>query len=230
MSNNIYGYSDYNGPGESAEISTTELDIDEDDSPLRSGVWMEGDSLAPPCGTSIPTIQKLLNFAEVSTDDVVYDFGCGDGRVCLEALVKHDAKQCVGIEVEQVLVERFQYLISRIKDESKRRKIQIVHADLRGVLKVLLTRAKGLSTEDDCEKDRFQDLPKPTVLVVYLLPEAIQEIESDVIELLRLIPGLRIVCNTWGLQQVEAAKSLRVEEAEACASTTLHLYTNERLS
>lgn len=237
MANNMYGYSDYDGPGgESSKVSKNVVEqIEEEvDGPLRSGLWMEGDSLAPPCGTSVSAIHKLLKFANVSSNDVLYDFGCGDGRVCLEALVKHDAKHCVGVEVEQDLCERFRYLIFRL-DESKRENIRAVHADLREVLTALLARAReqlsktNQSVNDTSADSKYQDLPMPTILVMYLLPEAIKEMESDLVELMRLIPGLRIVCNTWGLQQVKGSKSLHVEEADGCASTILHLYTDESL-
>jgi len=228
MTNNMYGYSDYNGPGK-----CTEIDVENDD-PLRCGHWMEGDSLAPPCGTSVSTIHKLLQFANVSSSDVLYDFGCGDGRVCLEAVVKHNAKQCVGVEVEQDLCERFQYLIDSLNDTTKRDRIHVIHTDLRDVLSALLSRAKQQSAQEcnitTSANPHFQELPMPTVLAMYLLPEAMQELESDLMELLRRIPELRIVCNTWGLKSVKALKTLQVEEPDGCGSTVLYLYNNESVS
>ncbi|KAI2489463.1 Mycolic acid cyclopropane synthetase [Fragilaria crotonensis] len=118
----MYGYNDYNGPltnvdkNSSGDDLPDDDDVDDDDNPLRVGQWMEGDSLAPPCGTSIPTIHALLEFASVSETDVLYDLGCGDGRVCLEALVHGRAQYCVGVEVEQDLMERFQHLIGTVRD------------------------------------------------------------------------------------------------------------------
>ena len=237
---NMYGYSDYHGPqvGESTgdQVVLAEQEESDDDDPLRSGLWMEGDSLAPPCGTSVSTIHKLLSFAEVSSQDVLYDFGCGDGRVCLEALVQNDCAKCVGVEVEQDLVERFQYLISKLPDSLKGR-IWAVQADLRVVLDAFLTR-KTTSNEEsandasqegnDNQRPDFRYLPLPTVLVMYLLPEALSELEDDLTNMLRVLPGLRLVCNTWGLPRLKATKSLHIEETGG-ASTLLHLYTKESL-
>jgi hypothetical protein len=232
----MYGYSDYNGPEESADESTMQqVDEQEDDDPLRSGLWMEGDSLAPPCGTSVSTVHKLLSFANVSSDDILYDFGCGDGRICLEALVRHDCAQCVGVEVEEDLVCRFQYLISKLPDSRDR--IMAIQADLHQILDALLKRAQSAKdvsesgSTEPCETiPSFRDLPTPTILVLYLLPEAIKELECNLIELLKLLPRFRIVCNTWGLQQLIATRSLQIEEGHSGASTAFHLYTKEGLS
>jgi hypothetical protein len=229
----MYGYSDYNGPGESVDESTMQqVDDNDDDDPLRSGLWMEGDSLAPPCGTSVSTIHKILSFAQVSASDVLYDFGCGDGRICLEALVRHDCARCVGVEVEEDLVLRFQYLISKLPDSTNR--IMAIQADLRQVLAALLKRAEcGQDVSEDCsteecETSPLSDLPLPTILVLYLLPEAVKQLECDLIELLRLLPRFRIVCNTWGLPQLKASNTVQIEETNG-GTSTVFLYTVESL-
>jgi len=60
----------------------------DDDDPFTVEMWMEGDSLAPPCGSAVPVVHAMLEFEGlkrgVDSDDVLYDLGCGDGRVCLE--------------------------------------------------------------------------------------------------------------------------------------------------
>jgi hypothetical protein len=42
---------------------------------------MDGDSLAPPCGTSISTVYQIIEFVSICKNDIVYDVGCGDGRI-----------------------------------------------------------------------------------------------------------------------------------------------------
>lgn len=231
---NLYGYSDYNGPGETVDESDMQQVDDEETDPLRSGLWMEGDSLSPPCGTSVSTIHKLLSFAKVSSDDILYDFGCGDGRICLEALVRHDCTQCVGVEIEEDLVCRFQYLISKLPHSRKR--IMAIQADLCQILDALLKQAESAKcvsesgSTEPCETIlTFGDLPMPTILVLYLLPEAIKELECSLIKLLKLLPRFRIVCSTWGLQQLNATRSLQIDEGHSGASTTFYLYTKEGL-
>ena len=231
---NMYGYNDYNGPLTNVDKNSSGDDMpddddDDDDNPLRVGQWMEGDSLAPPCGTSIPTIHALLEFASVSETDVLYDLGCGDGRVCLEALVHGRAQYCVGVEVEQDLMERFQHLIgelseSFIKDHNGASKILAVHADLRDVLNHLVAQAESNDGTADVDK-RFMGLPMPTVLVLYLLPESVRELEPDLLKLINRVDNFRIICNTWGFETVDPIKVLEVKEPDSAASTVFRMYS-----
>lgn len=241
MSNNLYGYTDYHGPqianNQGDKEAAADADVikngamnyydDDDDNPLRAGLWMEGDSLAPPCGSSIPLIHSLLSFASVSSKDVLYDFGCGDGRICLEALVKSNCRQCVGVEVEDDLVVKGNELISKLPNNYKltsdgKPRVQLVQADLREIIQGLLV-AQNPKAESNDETSSFRDLPMPTIIVLYLLPEAIAEMGKDLIALLRYS---RIVCNTWGLPSVKHSKKIVVPE-EGGASTTLFLYSQE---
>jgi hypothetical protein len=241
---NLYGYTDYRGPQIIRESDNQEntaaadsdfikngamnyYEEDDDDDPLRCGLWMEGDSLAPPCGSSIPLIHSLLSFASVSSKDVLYDFGCGDGRICLEALIKSNCRQCVGVEVEDDLVTKGNALISELPKDFKltsdgKPRVQLVQADLREVIQGLLAAQKSMAESSD-ETGYFGDLPMPTIIVLYLLPEATAELEKDLIALLQYS---RIVCNTWGLPSVKHSQKIDVPE-EGGASTTLFLYSQE---
>lgn len=233
---NMYGYNDYNGPLTNVDKNSSgddlpDSDDDDDVNPLRVGQWMEGDSLAPPCGTSIPTIHALLEFASVSETDVLYDLGCGDGRVCLEALVHGGARYCVGVEVEQDLMERFQHLIGELsecftKDQNGASKIRAVHADLRDVLNHLVAQAESNDGAAYVDK-RFMGLPMPTVLVLYLLPESVRELEPDLLKLMNRVDNFRIICNTWGLETVDPIKVLEVKEPDSAASTVFRMYSRK---
>jgi SAM-dependent methyltransferase len=243
---NMYGYSDYNGPTAFAThddelaaaktLPTTSVDNhkqeeeEEDTNPLQAGFWMEGDSLAPPCGTAISTIHSLLDFAEVKSTDVLYDLGCGDGRVCLEAYAKYNCRS-VGVEVEADLVERAQHLISNLpgteNEKTKRRSPRVVHQDLQEMLDHLLDRLA--SPNDDEPQSADPELPLPTIIVLYLLPESLAELQDRFISLLRLLPPpFRILCNTWGLPRLQADKETKISE-ENGAITPLHLYTRNSL-
>ena len=229
---NMYGYNDYNGPLTVVDKNSSGDDLDDDDdNPLRAGQWMEGDSLAPPCGTSIPTIRALLKFASVSETDVLYDLGCGDGRVCLEALVHARAQYCVGVEVEEDLMERFQHLIGDLsesftKDHNGASKIRAVHADLRAVLNHLVFQAESNDGAADVDI-RFMGLPMPTVLVLYLLPESVRELEPDLLKLINCVDDFRIICNTWGLETVDPIEVLEVKEPDSVASTVFRMYSRK---
>jgi hypothetical protein len=226
---NLYGYVDYHGPriikgkGDNIQPPEEEMD-DDDDDPLRSGLWMEGDSLAPPCGSSVSLIHSILSFGSVSSEDILYDFGCGDGRVCLEALVERDCRHCVGVEIEHDLVQKAQSLIANLPKELQQNpegmpRIQVLQTDLRDCIRSLLVKAS--KDGGDSQKDSpTQELPMPTIIVLYLLPEAISALEDDLISLLKYA---RIVCNTWGLPSLKETVTIEVPEVGGC-STSLFLY------
>jgi hypothetical protein len=124
-------------------------------------------------------------------------------------------------------------LISKLPDSADR--IIAIQADLRQVLTALLKRAEcGQDVSEDgsieqCETSpALSDLPMPTILVMYLLPEAIKQLECDLIQLLRLLPRFRIVCNTWGLSQLKAIKIVQIDDRNG-GSSTVFLYTKESL-
>jgi hypothetical protein len=68
----------------------------------------------------------------------------------------------------------------------------------------------------------------PSVIVLFLLPEAISAIEDSLVNLLRLISNLRIVCNTLGLQALRPDEIQEVLESNG-ARTTLYLYSADSL-
>ncbi|MDK6028014.1 class I SAM-dependent methyltransferase [Ignisphaera sp. 4213-co] len=57
----------------------------------------------------VPTREELLDIvmrlANVKSEDVFYDLGCGDGRVVLKA-VKEGVKKAVCVEINPMLIER----------------------------------------------------------------------------------------------------------------------------
>lgn len=54
---------------------------------------------APYVPAPMPVIRKMLAFAEVGKNDIVYDLGCGDGRTVITAACEYGA-QAVGIELD----------------------------------------------------------------------------------------------------------------------------------
>ena len=223
---NLYGYTDYNGPGQAVADSDSD-----DDDPLRPGVWMEGDSLAPPCGTAVQAIHHILDFTSVSKDDTLYDLGCGDGRICLEAIATRNCQQCVGIEIEADLVERGNHLVSTTLTNSQQERIQIMQKDLREIVSTLVNKIGETEKEKDAHDTADNhNLPPPTVIILYLLPDAIKDLENDFLEMLRRLPrGFRIVCNTWGLPHVRAVKTTEYREENRAATTSVYLYTKDSL-
>jgi len=49
--------------------------------------------------TPLPTVRRMLSLAEVKPKDIVYDLGCGDGRIIIMATGEHGARS-IGIEAD----------------------------------------------------------------------------------------------------------------------------------
>jgi SAM-dependent methyltransferase len=56
-------------------------------------------NLAPYVPTPQDVVDKMLEMAQVTRDDVVYDIGCGDGRIVITAAKKYGARG-VGIDID----------------------------------------------------------------------------------------------------------------------------------
>ncbi len=72
--------------------------------------------------TPVENVRKMLSLAEVGPDDVVYDLGCGDGRIVVIA-VKEFGARAVGIEADPL---RFLWSYMRIKLSGLGEKAKII--------------------------------------------------------------------------------------------------------
>ncbi|ETV83254.1 hypothetical protein H257_04025 [Aphanomyces astaci] len=146
----------------------TKVEWSDDEGDEFTYMWLEGDSLAPPCQSEYDVVHEILQLANVAADDVVFDLGCGDGRICIAAARRHGAS-AVGIEIEAHLIDKFQRKIDRYNLQDR---VRVLHGDLLEA-----------------------DLSSATVIVTYLLPEAlVQLIPTFEVALAR---GCRIVSNSW---------------------------------
>src|SRR5262249_18532882 len=88
-------------------------------------------------------VEQMLKMAKVTKDDVVYDLGCGDGRIVVTAAKLYGCK-AVGIELDKELVKQS-------KENAKKNNV-----------------GKLVTIE---ETDFFKvDLRNATVVALYLLP------------------------------------------------------------
>jgi SAM-dependent methyltransferase len=51
-------------------------------------------------------VEAMCKMAKVTKDDIVYDLGCGDGRMVITAVKKFGAKRGVGVELNPELVDK----------------------------------------------------------------------------------------------------------------------------
>uniref|UniRef100_M4BRJ3 Methyltransferase domain-containing protein n=1 Tax=Hyaloperonospora arabidopsidis (strain Emoy2) TaxID=559515 RepID=M4BRJ3_HYAAE len=149
---------------------------DDEEADPGAFMWIEGDSLAPPCQSDRDVVAKIVEIACLTCDDVLFDLGCGDGRICIEAAKRFGAR-ARGVEIEEFLIERFRRLVA-VKDLQQL--VSVSHGDL-----------------------LEEDLSDATVIVTYLLPEALEQLSAKLIKLLNQPDkNVRIICNTWGIRDL----------------------------
>ncbi len=121
-------------------------------------------ALEPFLSTPDSLIEPLLDFASVGVDDVVFDFGCGDGRFVVTAAA---ATGCRALGVEQS-AELSAAAIDRATTEGVAARVRIVNGDATTI-----------------------DLSAVTVVVLFLPMGVAARVVPDL--LARLSPGARIV-------------------------------------
>jgi len=69
----------------------------------------------------------MLEVADIERDDVVYDLGCGDGRILIAAVKDFGAKKAVGYEMRRDLFKR---VLEDVKKHNLMDRITVVNDDL----------------------------------------------------------------------------------------------------
>lgn len=77
--------------------------------------------------TSNGTVRRMLETANVGPKDVVYDLGCGDGRILIMAAKLFNAKKAVGYEIRKDLYEA---ALKEIESQDLGKKITLINGDL----------------------------------------------------------------------------------------------------
>ena len=124
---------------------------------------------APYITTAQTIADKMVEVGELTEDDVVYDLGCGDGRLVITAAVKHGCHG-VGIDIDP---ER----VAEAKANAKRQ----------GVEHLVEFREQDVFTVDLREAD---------VVLMYLLPWMTKRL---VPQFQQMPPGSRIVSHDFGI-------------------------------
>lgn len=70
-------------------------------------------------------VRRMLELAEVKPGELVYDLGCGDGRILIIAATEFGAR-AVGVEIRKDLVEK---CVRRVKELGLEDKITIIHGN-----------------------------------------------------------------------------------------------------
>jgi SAM-dependent methyltransferase len=114
-------------------------------------------------------VETMLDLAKVGAGDVVYDLGCGDGRIVVEA-AKRGAKKAVGVDIDPERV-----------------------AEARANVRQAGVGDRAWIREGDLFEMDFADA---TVVTLYLLPDLNLRLRP---KLLALRPGTRIVSHAFDM-------------------------------
>ncbi len=127
-------------------------------------------------------VEKMLKMAKVKKDDVVYDLGCGDGRIIVTAAKKYGCKG-YGFDIDPKRVKES-------RENVKKNKVgHLVHIE---------------------QKDIFTlDLSKADVITLYLLPSLNVKL---IPQLEKLKSGSRIVSHDFDMKGAKPDKVVKVTE------------------
>jgi len=152
--------------------------------------------LAPFVPTPMVVVEKMLEMAGVTRDDVLYDLGCGDGRIVVTAARKYGARG-VGIDLDP----------RRIAESQERARREGVTSLVRFF-------------QQDVMKADFSEA---TVVTLYLLPES-NELLRPLLEK-QLKPGTRVVSHNYEIPGWEEKQAgYEVVTAEDGTQHTIYLY------
>jgi SAM-dependent methyltransferase len=144
---------------------------------LMSTIWTNLHG-APWVPTPRGIVRRMLRLAAVRPGELVYDLGCGDGRVLVTAARSFGAR-AVGIEID---VSRFLWSLAVVGLLGLWGRVRVIRGDL-----------------------FKQDLRKADVVVTYLLQETNDRLQAKLLRELR--PGARVVTNTFSFPGLRLAAS-----------------------
>lgn len=152
---------------------------------------------APYIQTNPLSVQKMVELAQVTRDDLVYDLGCGDGRLVIGAVAQSDCRG-IGIDIEA----------ARIEESTE-------NAKQRGLADRIEFR----------QQDIFEvDLSDGSVALIYLTKWMLEKLKP---QLDNMKPGSRIVSQDYWIEQVrpQQIESVDVEQPDGrVRNYILYLY------
>jgi SAM-dependent methyltransferase len=155
------------------------------------------ESLAPYVPTPQGVVERMLELAEVTSKDVVYDLGCGDGRIVITAAKKYGARG-VGVDIDP----------DRIREAK-------ANAKEAGVENLVVFQQQDAMTVD---------VSPASVVTLYLLSSSNLKLRPILTRQLR--PGSRIVSHAFSMGDWEPLKVVTVDDPDGY-SRTLYLWKTD---
>src|SRR5690606_32741577 len=126
-------------------------------------------------------VEAMLDVAKVGSDDIVYDLGCGDGRIVIAAARR--GARGVGIDIDP---KRIQEANANAKDAGVTDRVMFLEQDL-----------------------FTSDIREATVVTLYLLPGLNLKLRPILMEQLR--PGTRIVSHDFDMGDWKPEETVQVD-------------------
>jgi precorrin-6B methylase 2 len=120
--------------------------------------------------TDEPVVAAMLRFAAVTENDVVYDLGCGDGRIVIAA-AKRFGCRAIGVDIDPLRIQES-------RDNARRANV-------------------GDRVRFHCQSFFDTDFSDASVVFLYLLPAINCKLRPRLLNDLK--PGTRIVANYFGM-------------------------------
>jgi len=140
-------------------------------------------------------VDKMVELAQISKDDVVYDLGCGDGRIIVTAALRSGCRG-VGFDLDP----------ERVAEANRNVEIHDV--------------SQSVSIK---QQDIFEvDLSKANVAVMYLLPWMMQKLTP---QFEQMQPGSRIVSHDFYIEGVEPERVAQVQVNPNDTNHYIFVYT-----
>jgi len=130
--------------------------------------------------TPMPVVQKMVELADLKGKETVYDLGCGDGRILIEAKKHHPGITAIGYELPLGI-----WLLAKFKVKLSKLPIHIYMRDL-----------------------WTADLKNADVVFLYLFPQTCAKLDVKLQKELK--PGTRVVSHGFPLPNREPTKMERV--------------------
>jgi ubiquinone/menaquinone biosynthesis C-methylase UbiE len=147
--------------------------------------WSNPKKLVPYVPTGPQTVAAMLKLAGVEKDDLLFDLGCGDGRIVITA-AKEFGTHGIGVDIDP----------ERIKDARRNAKAE-------GVTNLVEFR----------QADLFDtDVRKATVVMLYLLPEVNLKLRPKLWRELK--PGTRVVSHAFDMGDWKPDKQEHIEGSD----------------
>ncbi|MEM3926023.1 MAG: protein-lysine N-methyltransferase [Desulfurococcaceae archaeon] len=155
--------------------------------------------IVPYVPTPYPVVRAMLKLASANQEDVVYDLGCGDGRILLIAVKEFNVKKAIGVEKDY---ERFKYTLNRVREERLEDRIEVIHGDFFDI-----------------------DLTNATVVTLFLLTSVNEMLRPKFEKELK--EGARIVSHEFRIPGWKPEKVIEVKD-ENGLTHTVYLYVKGR--